>query len=79
MKFWFKTKYFGIGWYPSSWEGWAIILVFSVLTLSTAYFIQQITTTRSDFLFIFLTTALIILVLLFWIISQKGEKLKWRW
>lgn len=30
-KLWFKVKRYGWGWYPVSWQGWTITLVYAVL------------------------------------------------
>lgn len=31
--YWFATKRFGIGYSPSSWQGWALVAVYGVLML----------------------------------------------
>lgn len=38
QKYWFKTHKKGIVWYPSSWQGWVVVLVYLV-TLAY-YFIK---------------------------------------
>ena len=30
-KVWFKAKEYGWGWYPSSWQGWIILLIYLLL------------------------------------------------
>ena len=36
-EFWFKTKNYGNGFYPSSWQGWLIILIALALICAAFY------------------------------------------
>ena len=38
QKYWFKTHKEGIVWYPASWQGWVVVLVY--LSGLTYYFIK---------------------------------------
>lgn len=71
-KLWFKAKCYGWGWYPSSWQGWLVILVWAILF--TFSVIKMDHEWLKNLLFIFLTTGILI-----WIFYKKGEKPRWRW
>ena len=71
-KFWFKRKLYGWGWTPCTWQGWLVILVWTIL------FIPAITNLDHEiyknYLFIFLSIAALIAIC-----YKKGEKPKWQW
>jgi uncharacterized membrane protein YhaH (DUF805 family) len=71
-KIWFKAKHYGWGWYPSSWEGWLIMLAW--IALFTLAVIKMDHEWLKNFVFIFIITAILI-----WICWKTGEKPKWRW
>ena len=33
-KLWFRAKNYGWGWYPCSWEGWTVLLIWVLLFFS---------------------------------------------
>lgn len=72
-KLWFKAKNYGYGWYPSSWQGWLTILIwtifftFSVIKMNDDEWLKNL-------LFIFFLTGILI-----WVCYKKGEKPGWRW
>jgi hypothetical protein len=71
-KVWFKAKCYGWGWYPSTWQGALVILIWAVLfTFSLAKLDHE---GWKNILFIIFITALLILIS--W---KKGEKPRWRW
>ncbi len=72
-KLWFRAKHYGYGWYPSTWQGWMVILIWAIFfTLSVIKMNDQ--EWLKNLLFIFLMTAILI-----WICYKKGEKPGWRW
>ena len=80
-KIWFKRKRYGWGWYPSSWEGWAILLGWIVLFLIGEFaFIHQMSLHQSRliiavyFLFIGCITSVLIAVSF-----RRGERPRWQW
>ena len=78
-KYWFKSKRFGWGFVPISWEGWAFMMCMMVLILISA-FINQIyldTVSLKDGFSFLLDFILIILVSI--PISTKKCKDKPRW
>ena len=79
-KIWFKAKRYGYGWYPSTWQGWLIMVAYIVVVITAAF--ATIDTKAKDALHgigpflaidIFATTTLVIVA------SKFGEKAKWRW
>lgn len=76
---WFKAKTYGWGWYPSTWQGWAVIAVYIlVVSLIFNFFDNNASANREDSLIIFglfllSTIALVTISYLF------GEKPGWRW
>lgn len=71
-KIWFKRKLYGWGWTPSTWEGWLVILVWSVLFVSLAMKMDH--EWVKNLTFVFISTGILI-----FICYKKGEKPKWQW
>ena len=76
---WFRRKTFGWGWYPSTWQGWAVIAVFLLLDFGNVYRLDikhsSSPITIKEFL---IETALLVSVLI-WICYRTAEKPKWQW
>lgn len=78
-KLWFKAKKYGWGWYPASWEGWLVTILYVLFILYRANEVSLMFDTESSFIFrytfeiIFTTIPLIVICYL------KGEKPEWRW
>lgn len=57
-KTWFVSRYFGRGWYPETWEGWAVsflyvvVIVLGYQTMETTAFILFTAVVTSFFLLI---------------------------
>lgn len=72
-KLWFRRKLYGWGWFPITWEGWLVLLVWVAIFIDIVQKdIQQYTIER--FVFIILMVALLLLICFL-----KGEKPKWQW
>jgi hypothetical protein len=67
MDKWFKTKLYGWGWVPATWEGWAVTIGI-VLYIASTY-----GKTHNLYYLIIPLTILVIICYL------TGEKPKWRW
>ncbi len=67
---WFKAKTYGYGWYPATWEGWLILILF---ILAEILIIEKIKS------LIIIPISLILVTILIIISYKKGEKPKWRW
>ena len=78
-KRWFKAKYFGWGWYPCSWQGWVIVLMYVFALISNVIFINNHVNSNSDFLIQFVPQTYIMTVFLIIICYTTGEKPGWHW
>lgn len=83
-RLWFKAKLFGWGWYPATWEGWLVILIWvGILVAHTSYLGSWTEKSPSELsypeMFEFLIPFAIYTGLLIWVSYVKGEKPRWRW
>jgi hypothetical protein len=76
QKNWFKRKQYGLGWYPSTWQGWVIILIFVGLSTAPAVFYP---TAIKNHLILFLIYVLSLSAILVGICWKTGEYPKWQW
>ncbi len=79
QKLWFKAKKYGWGWYPSSWQGWSIIFLYS---LGIGLYFKNIDTyshSASDTLIGLIVPVSIQTIFLLVICYVKGEKPGWHW
>jgi len=76
---WFKAKIYGWGWYPASWQGWLIVLIYIVLVSTFFSNYDAHSHSVSDTLINFVPTAIILTALLIFICYKTGEKPGWRW
>lgn len=76
---WFRTKRYGYGWTPATWQAWAVLTVYIIAIVVTFRMVDVETHSASDTLigmvvpFLLYSAALIIVCIL------KGEKPRWRW
>ena len=77
-KLWFRAKNFGWGWYPVSWEGWVIILLYAVGMVKFAIH-ANLQHSTSDVLINFAIPFIINTTFLLVICYARGEKPEWRW
>jgi len=76
-KYWFKPKKYGYGAYPSSWEGWVVVLLFIVLLVSIARFQEK---NNFENYVSFISEVVILGIILVFISAKKTkEEWKWRW
>lgn len=68
---WFKAKSYGWGWYPVTWSGWFVVLLYVVTLMATSFLTNG--GTLMLILFCVETAAII------FISYAKGEKPEWRW
>lgn len=78
-KYWFKAKRYGWGWYPSSWQGWLILLDWLVLTAFIFTLIDRNSPSTNHTLIQFLIPFILLISLLIVICWKTGEKPRWRW
>jgi hypothetical protein len=77
QKPWFRTKQYGWGWVPATWQGWFIILVYMIIALADGLTLSNQPSTSEWWQF----SSCIVLatVVLIWICYRTGEKPRWRW
>jgi uncharacterized membrane protein YhaH (DUF805 family) len=78
-KLWFKAKNFGWGWYPSSWQGWLIMIIYLVVIIKIFYRIDSTPHSGSDTLVNFVIPFIVSTIVLIIICYKTGEKPEWRW
>ncbi len=77
---WFKAKRYGYGWYPVTWQGWAIVVLYIGGLLSEVMLVNSSANPEdSNFLINFFPRVLVLTVFLIVICRAKGEPAKWRW
>lgn len=76
---WFKSKNYGYGWRPATWQGWLILILFLILILANFFRIDAINHSISDLLANFIPQTVIMILALALISSITGEKAHWRW
>jgi len=78
-KLWFRAKRFGWGWYPCSWEGWAVILLYVIVITIHSINIEKFATSGTDVVINFSIPFIINTTFLLIICYAKGERPRWRW
>jgi len=75
-KLWFGAKKYGYGWTPITWEGWAILVVFTVFITWRSF---KINPSSTGSIIQLVLESLVAVSILIWICVKKGEKARWRW
>jgi hypothetical protein len=76
---WFRRKTYGWGWTPCSWEGWLVLLVWTIFFVRNTIRIAQISEeTKGSLPWLILSQFLWIIALLA-IAYLKGEPPRWQW
>jgi len=82
-KYWFRSKYYGWGFFPISWEGWLATLVVILLIMASAYsngFFTDPEHVSGENVVRYLFDVAIISVVLTLVFKPKTRgKLRWRW
>ena len=73
---WFKAKKYGYGWYPASWQGWLVLLVYTAIFVSLIYIFES---DIEKYLVFYLISVFVLSGLLIYICYKTGEKPGWRW
>lgn len=75
-KLWFRTKTYGWGWYPSSWEGWLVLFIFTALFVANTVTLDTVSQNIPVWFFVRTGILVFVLLLVCWL---KGETPRWRW
>jgi hypothetical protein len=78
-KLWFRAKRYGWGWYPVTWQGWAVLLLYAVAITINAVNATRFAQSASDVVIGTTVPILVDTVFLIIICYVKGEPSKWRW
>lgn len=78
-KYWFKTKTYGWGWRPVTWQGWVVTLVFSSLIVINFYRIDSSSHSIGETLTTYIPQTLMIIAIMVIVAYSKGEKPHWSW
>ena len=77
-KLWFRAKTYGWGWYPCSWQGWTVVIIYLIQIISISLIAEELFQSMKGTIIFFMVVISSIISLL--LISYKtGEKPRWRW
>lgn len=75
---WFRRKRYGWGWTPTTWQGWAMVIIFiAVMTLGGWLLIDSDSTAAQ--LLLFYGWTFIAVLVLFIVSYKKGPAPRWQW
>ncbi len=78
-KVWFRAKRYGYGWYPVTWQGWLILVVFVILTARNIAQIGAGDETDGAIGALIVVQEFILVAVLIFVCWLTGEKPGWRW
>lgn len=78
-KRWFKAKEYGWGWYPVSWQGWAVTILYTLFIIWSFRRIDNYSNSAKDTLINFIPEIFLATALLIGICYLTGDKAGWRW
>lgn len=78
-KLWFKAKNYGWGWYPSSWQGWLILIIYTGYIIYRSKLLKSTTDTSLSFVIRYCLELLLPTMILIILCFRTGEKPEWRW
>ncbi|MEK7570394.1 MAG: hypothetical protein AAB515_03090 [Patescibacteria group bacterium] len=78
---WFKAKQYGYGWYPATWQGWLVLVIYLGIILWSAFTsfdtnTKEVTPAQVWRFIAIDGVATILLIVIAW---KTGEPAKWRW
>jgi len=76
---WFRAKRYGWGWYPISWQGWVITILYIFVLIRYGIRADNYAHSNSDFLIGFSIPFIISTVLFLVVCYWKGEYPHWSW
>jgi hypothetical protein len=76
---WFKAKRYGYGWYPATWQGWAVLALALASITINSIMIDRRSHSVSDTLIGSVGFTILVVALLIIVCVLTGEKPKWRW
>ncbi|MES2216284.1 MAG: DHH family phosphoesterase [Patescibacteria group bacterium] len=76
---WFKAKKYGLGWYPASWQGWLVLLLYLAMVVPLFIAVDSHSHSNSDTLINFSLPFIGLTSLLLALCYVTGEPVGWRW
>lgn len=76
---WFRNKTYGWGWYPATWQGWAVLAVFIALLVVNALALTGTAEPTPSMLAWFFAREAALVLLLIVVCYKTGEKPRWQW
>ncbi len=76
---WFKAKTYGYGWYPATWQGWLMILLWVALLSLNAWRLMSMNPLPVENTIEFVAETLVMIAVLIYISYKTGEPPRWRW
>ncbi len=78
-KLWFKAKNYGYGWYPCSWEGGIVTLIYVLFLIGLFGFSDLDSYSGRDAILKIFVPVIIVTSVLVVICFKTGERPRWRW
>jgi len=76
--YWFKSKIFGYGWTPATWQGWLVTFIFLAYIFFLGIGLSRGEPTNQELVHFFMKLVISIMLIVI-ICILKGEKPRWRW
>ncbi|MEI6054135.1 MAG: hypothetical protein WCQ49_02065 [Candidatus Saccharibacteria bacterium] len=80
LGYWFKTRPYGYGWVPVTWQGVAIIIGFILFVITWVMLLEFLAIEDvSIFMAVYFSGLVVSVALLLLIVRKHGPKTRWRW
>lgn len=76
--YWFKSKLYGWGWAPVTWQGWTVFFIYLTLTILFALTIDGNSPPR-EIMFTFILPFILLTITFIRICYKTGERPRWSW
>jgi len=78
--YWFKTRPYGYGWVPVTWQGLVIIIAFILFVITWVLLLEFLNIEDiSIFMAVYLSGLVVSVALLLFIVRRHGPRSRWRW
>lgn len=77
--YWFKAKNYGWGWYPSTWQGWLITLIYLATSVRLMARLDSVSYPAKDMLMNYFLPLVFFTLSFIFLAYQTGEPPRWRW
>lgn len=78
-KLWFRAKLYGWGWYPATWQGWLVTLIYVMYITYRANAMSLMFDTWQSATFRYIFELIPPTLILLLICYLKGQPPRWRW